>query len=972
MNGKIFNISAGKSFVDELAAKFSSEYKNRPEELAKVLFLLPTRRACQNLTEAFVRRNGLQPTILPQILPVVDTDEDEIFLRGSETLLSEVNAEIDRTERVLIFTRLIMQKPDELGLEKLSLAQAYALAQNLADLMDLAYAENLDFSRLQEIVPEEYAAHWQENLKLLAIITEYWPQILRERHAVDAMQRRNQLLEAECRFWQKNPPEQKIVVAGTTAAFPQLKELVKTVLELPDGEVYLYGLDYSLDDNSWLEIEENHPQFELKELLDYLQISRDSVAHSEDVFTGRERLVSEVMRPASSSAEWRQLAQHPLDKKAFSGLKLINCDDVRQEAKAIALIIRKTLETPEKTAALITADRSLARRVVAELKKWNITADDSAGQPLNLTPVGIYLRLILNVISEKFSQVSLLALLKHPFTACGMSRSVFNQKVRRLELNWRRSKRENDKEDAESADFCRMVLQKLEPLRKLYFLPDADIAELFRTHVETAERLADTDTKSGEKIIWKNEAGSAAAGLVSSFLEKCSVLEQVKPSDYGSFFEALLSGQNVRLRYGMHPRVKILGTIEARLSQFDTTIIGEVNEGVFPKQPEADLWMSRPMRHDFGFPLPERNIGVQAADFAHLLNAPEVYLVRALKVEKKPMNKSRWWLRLETVLAANFGGKSENYAFLYDTGYAFWAKNLERAGQVKPLTAPSPCPDVTKRPRELSATNIEYLLRNPYVIFAKYILRLYPLQEPDREFSALDYGNIVHGALQKFNQLYSEEYPADAEQRLLEIGRAEFEKANISAEVRAFWLPRFEKTVKWLTSLEKSYRENVKKVLPEITGEMTFSAPAGDFKITAKADRLDVNRDGTCTVIDYKTGMARSKKEVMFCKAPQLPAEGLIAANGGFGGKKMPVSSLRYWQLDGTETTVCDEECEQALENTERTLRSFISAYDMKEQPYYVNPNPSKGAGLGDYDHLSRFLEWSVQSSDNEEEKEDE
>jgi len=968
---KIYNISAGKSFVDELAAKFFAEYRNKPEELAEVLFLLPTRRSCQNLTDAFVRQSGLEPTILPQIMPVADIEEDEIFLSGQQDILHNLDTEIDKAERVLIFTRLILQKPDEFGSEPLSLAQAYALAQNLAALLDMACYEELDFSRLSEIVPAEYAAHWQENLRLLKIIIEYWPQILKERHAVDAAQRRKQLLSAECRRWKSCNTRQRIVMAGTTAAFPMLKEMAATILGLPQGEVYLYGIDYSLDDDAWGKIDENHPQYELKELLDYLQISRSSVNNlGNKLFSERERLTSEVMRPAATSAQWRQLRGHPLPKEAFTGLKLINCDDIRQEARVIALIIRNTLETPEKTAALVTADRNLARRVVAELRKWNIVADDSAGQPLSLTPVGIYLRLILNVLTENFSQVGILSLLKHPFTSCGMSRADFKNKIRRLETEWRRTKRENEP-DKENEEFLQSVYRIFLPLKELYFRPRADIGELFRLHLETAERLADTDVKSGDKIIWKNEAGQAAADLAGNFLEKCTVMGQIRPTEYAYFFDSLLAEQNVRLRYGMHPRVKILGAIEARLAQYDVTIVGEVNEGSWPKSTAADLWMSRPMKREFGFPLPERNIGVQAADFAHLLNAPNVYLVRADKVEKTPMNKSRWWLRLETVLSANFS-ETEQYSFLFERKYAYWAKYMERAEKVKLISAPMPCPDVSMRPRELSASNIEYLLRNPYVIFAKYILKLFPLQELDKSFSVQDYGNIVHEALQNFNERFAADYPEDAEKQLLELGYAEFEKKSLPEEVRAFWLPRFRQTVKWLTALEKGYRENVSCVYPEIKGAMVLPAPAGDFKITAKADRLDVNKDGSCTIIDYKTGRARSKKEMITVKAPQLPVEGLIAVKGGFGLKKLLPSSLRYWQLNEEEISVNGEECEKALANAEETLLKYISVFDMPNHPYYANPNLSKNAGSGDYDHLSRFLEWSVQDGEEKDGESDE
>lgn len=965
MAAKIYNIKAGDSFVDVLASYFLKNYENKPEELAKVLFLLPNRRACQSLSEAFVRLRGLEPTILPQILPIADVEEDEVFLTGNHDVIKNLKPEISKTERVLIFTRLIMQKPAELGLGKLSLAQSYALAENLADLIDLAYNENLDFSRLDEIVPAEYAAHWQESLKLLAIITKFWPQILQERGVVDSSFRRNQLLETEIELWHQSQTAQKIVVAGSTAAFPLLKKLVKTVAELPNGEVWLYGLDNYLDDAAWEQIDENHPQFELKELLDYLQINRaDVCCLPNNGFTPRERLVSEIMRPAASSAEWRKLSSYSLPEEAFTGLKLMSCSDIRQEAQAIALLMRKTLETPEKTAALITMDRNLARRVVSELKRWNIIADDSAGQPLSLTPVGVYLRLLINVLESDFSQVSLLSLLKHPFTSCGQKSSVFNQNVRGLELSWRKK----EELSAQQMDFIAEIKNYFQPLAELYRQSAVNFKELFICHIKTAERLADTDIKTGEKIIWKNDSGAAAAKFVNELLQKSELLENIQAQDYLPLLECMLLEQNVRVRFGMHPRIKILGPIEARLTQFDVTIIGEANEGVWPKLPSADMWMSRPMKKDFGFPLPERSIGVMAADFAHLLNAKDVYLTRAERVDGTPTNKSRWWLRLETVLAANFGDNKEKYAGLQDDKYALWAKYWERAAVLKRIKEPRPCPPVAMRPRKLSAVNFEMLMRDPYSVYAKYILGLYPLQNLDEDLAFRDYGNIVHAVIEKFNNKYNTgSYPSDAAEQLLKMGESEFAAQGISADIKAFWWPKFVKTINWLTNIEENYRREVACVHNEIQGSLCFDSSGGKFTITAKADRIDETKGGGLNILDYKTGSARSVKEVETGMAPQLPIEGLIAEQGGFPDiPAKEVESLRYWKLGDKEILCNQEQSRRGLEKTMQYLQTWISSYDSAATPYLAKPIPSRAPSYSDYDHLSRYLEWSVKDDFDE------
>lgn len=376
-----------------MAERFLAEYRDNPLALAEVLFLLPNRRACKAMADAFVKAQGMQPTLLPQMTPIGDVEEDELLLsgEGAEEALFGLLPAIERSERLMLFTKIIMAKPSDFGLEKMSLNQACFLAQELARLIDTVHNENLDFSNLAQLVPEEYAAHWQETLKFLEIITRYWPEILKERGLSDPSFRRNELIRRQCHIWRKHPPAKRIVAAGTTATFPAMKELAATVLALPKGELIINGLDRELDADSWAAIDETHPQFELKELLDYLELKREDVADFEPARNiEREKLISEVMRPAKTTDKWRNLALEGIKSEALHGITAVNCNDIREEALAIALIMRQTLEIPEKTAALVTPDRNLARRVASELERWDIKVDDSAGRPLTLTPVGTF------------------------------------------------------------------------------------------------------------------------------------------------------------------------------------------------------------------------------------------------------------------------------------------------------------------------------------------------------------------------------------------------------------------------------------------------------------------------------------------------------------------------------------------------------------------------------------------------------
>ncbi len=938
-----------------MAKNLLSEYEGDWLGLSSVLVLLPNRRACKTLAEAFVRLKGMSPTLLPQMMPLGDLEEDEILLRGSVSgkEIFSLPPAIANNERLMLFMKIIMSRPQDFGIGQMPPEQACYLAAELGRLIDVANNEGLDFENLENLVPEEYATHWQETLKFLEIITANWPKILKERGVCDASFRRSEMLRLQSEIWQENPPKTRIIAAGTTATFPAMKELVKTIFNLPKGEIVLSGLDKNLSEDDWTLVDETHPQFELKELLDYLGQSRNEVQNLvEPKNQDREVLLSEVMRPAKTTDKWRNLKEKNIKAEAFSGIQTLSCQDIRQEALAIASIMRETLETSEKTAALVTPDRNLARRVAAELERWNIKVDDSAGRPLGSTAWGAFMRLLIKAVAPEAGRIDVLSLLKHPLTGMGQSYADVRFKARELECKvWRA-----DKEDEDLEQILHEFEEKTKKLRELMLEQKARLTDLLMAHMEAAEEIAATKDKEGETLLWKGEDGNAGASFMADWLENADVLGEIETVGYAGLFEAMLSGIMVRPKFGTHPRLKILGPIEARLSQFDVMIIGEVNEGVWPQTASADPWMSRPMKKDFGFPLPEKTIGVLGLDFCQLLGAESVFLTRAERVQGTPMIKSRWWMRLDTVLKA-VGVLPES---LENKFYEQLAAQADLPQKFEKALPPSPKPPVAARPRELSVSAFEMLLRDPYSVFAKYILKLKPLEDIEPDLTMADYGTIIHKILEDFNNKHPNSFPENAEEELLEMGKNSFTQNKIAQEKQVFWWPKFVKMVKHLVELEKDYRQDIKTVHNECKGSWRFEAPAGEFTITAKADRIDETKDGKVNIIDYKTGKARSVKEVSRGFAPQLPLEGLIAQNGGFANiPAAEVEKLIYWQL-GVKDTVVDDKVGKVITENEEHLKETINLFDFETTAYICHPNPKRIPEYSDYEHLARVKEWKV------------
>lgn len=960
MTATIFNIPASCRFSDVLANKILQDCCGNYLSLTDITVLLPNHRACRELRNAFVRLHGMEPTLLPRLLPLGEAEDEEIFFSDIGEQIQNLPPAISPIERTLLFTRLITARNREFDIENISFAQAAMLAQDLGNLVDMVKRQELDFDKLQDLVPEEYASHWQKTLNFLQIITKFLPQILQERGQIDASERSCRMLQIQKKFWETHPPRNKVIVAGTTATFPAMKDLIKTVLNLPQGEVYLSGLDKYLDDESWKQIGESHPQFELKQLLDYLQVSRFDVA---DLLLPqnpeREKFISEIMRPAATTDKWRNLAEGDIKPQAFDKLKLINCREISEEAAAIAMIMRKTLETPEKTAALVTTDRNLARRVAGQLQRWNITVDDSAGKPLSRTPVGIFLCLIAEYCQEpNFDPLKFVALLKHPFSAFGKNRQNLLTEIRQYEKQYLRQRQA----PADIKQPISSYLDILDPLQSLLHNPQASFADILRCHIAIAEKIATDNSLGGDKILWRGDDGESAARLISELLQYADTIGNISCDQYGDFFSALLGGVSVRPKYGTHPRLKILGPIESRLSGFDTVIIGEVNEGSLPAKTDNGAWMSRPMKKDFGLPLPEQSIGVLAHDFCNMLAQTEVYLTRAERVEGTPTVKSRWLMRCEAVLQA--GGF--NADTIREQNFADWAARLDKTEQHRPIGEPRPCPPVSTRPRELWATAIENLMRDPYIIFAKYILQLKPLEEINRTPDVLDFGNMVHKILEQFNRLYPAELPENAQDILFDMLQREISQHNPDTKTMTFWYNNAKKMLLWLLQEEKNYRINIAKVNCEVSGTTDFAAQAGPFTIAARADRIDIRKDGKISVIDYKTGSARKVSEIKKGYAPQLPIEGIIAASGGFEGiDAASVYELAYWRL-GKEKIAINEDMEQLLQTYRDNIKELIDLFDNPEQPYLTQPNPQYAPPYSDYEHLSRIKEWGIADDSNE------
>ncbi|NKB43457.1 MAG: double-strand break repair protein AddB [Alphaproteobacteria bacterium] len=976
----MWSIPPALGFVDALADGLLAETGGDPLALAEITVLVPTRRAGRSLREAFLRRAQGKPLLLPRLMPLQDIDEDEALLSGfggNDTTPLDIAPPIAPLSRQILLTRLILSQA-EASEQHQSPEQAARLAQELARLLDQVQTERLSFENLADLVPDTLAEHWQLTLNFLQVVTQHWPNLLEERGTVDPAEHRNQVFAAQARAWRQAPPQGLIVAAGSTGTIPATRDLLSVVAALPNGCLVLPGLDQRLEDEAWAVLEESHPQYTLKALLDHFETTRDTVsawpvealsANAEQ----RQRLITEVMRPAETSERWQSL--EGLERSAVDGIQRIEAPTPREEAAAIAMVLRWVVEEDGRTGALVTPDRALARRVSAELERWELTVDDSAGQPLTETPPGVFLRLTAAMAMDQLAPIPLLATLKHPLAAGGMAPPTFRDMVRDLEVSILRGPRPSeglaglrnalaghDDHDPALDGWLATLHSGMATYESIMAGGATSLSTILRAHVEWAETLAASKDTAGPLRLWAGPAGESLARFIAELDEAAPDLGDIHPMAYPGLLDALLSGQVVRPPYGTHPRLSILGPLEARLLRPDVLVLSGLNEGTWPANTDSDPWMSRPMRKAFGLPQPERRVGQAAHDIAQGLGAPDVFLTRSLKVEGNPTVASRWWRRFDQVLdAAKIPALSETgrYAWLP------WSAALTRPEKIEAWSAPAPRPPVDTRPRRLRVTEVETWMRDPYEIYARHVLKLRALDPIDADAGSADYGTIVHDILQDFVRAYPNSLPKNLENILQELAEKTFGRADLAPGILAFWAPRFERIANWFAEQEREGRGDIQKAHAEVSGTITLSGPASAFELSARADRIDELKDGSLSIIDYKTGAVPSTKEVAAGYAPQLPLEAVIAAEGGFSGiPAKDVSNLAYWRLtgrgDGGEVRTAGDSAAELRTDALAGLTTLIKIFDDPATPYEARPHPDMAPRFGDTQHLARVKEWAA------------
>ncbi|MCG7393049.1 double-strand break repair protein AddB [Microvirga sp. ACRRW] len=1041
---RVFSIPPGCAFLPTLVdalldGRLVGPLEDDPAALADITIYVPTRRATRALIALLAERGAGRAQLLPRIVPLGETDEAEFELTGLEgTPFAEtasLKPPIPPLERRLILTRLVQRWSAEVDRALLQLgpevpfmvpaspADAVNLAGDLETLMDAFTTEGIDWHALELAVDADYSKYFEITRHFVQIASENWPKILAERAASDPAQRRTALIEAEARRLTRERPSHPMIVAGSTGSVPATAHLMATIARLPRGAIVLPGLDTDLDEESWSTIGaggddesdpvHSHPQASLRRLIDKnLRIKRSEVAilgEPSEQARARNHLLSETLRPADTTDRWALISSEErlaMSGKGCEGLTIIEAMDEREEAFSIAIALRETLQHPDKTAALVTPDRALAARVTAELARWGLGVEDSAGIPLADTPAGRLARLTAEAAADDLSPVRLLSLLAHPLVRLGFPRATVEQAASILEIGVlrgpapapgiagmraalatrraekdHRTPRPRARLSEADWDLADELLRRLD-LAFQTFTPAAHGEERIdlMALVEHHRRAFDLLCAAPEDDEGESEPTLEPLAALFDDLENSDIREEEghpllgRFVDYPAFFTALAKQRSLSPSpRSTHRRLKILGLLEARLLSVDRVVLGGLDEGTWPPRTVTDAFLNRPMRARVGLMPPERRIGQTAHDFVQALGTHDVVITRAHKRDGSPMVPSRFLQRLKA-----FTGKDvwERMVKAGET-YRRLARTLDTPEPAPPLPRPRPKPDPALFPRSLSVTEVETLVRDPYSIFARHVLKLDALEAIAVAPSAANRGTIIHDVVGQFAERFPREIPAHADEILLGLGEEAFgEIREAYPELYAEWWPRFERLAIAFLDWERERRPSIAEVYAERSGRLSIPMPDGSiFNLRARADRIEYRRDGGFSIIDFKTGQPPGVREVYAGFSPQLTLEAVMLMKGAFKGLPMAKETpeLVYVHTTGGREPIKPRTIEpgrneersvpEIVEEHRRRFEGMIARFVKGEAAYVSRPFPKYARRFSEYDHLARVKEWSLASA---------
>lgn len=1004
--GKVWTIAPGADFLGSLARVLSEDFglPGRPDALADAIIYVPNRRSARALTLALFDTLGSKGTLLPPDVRTLGDLESDEPPPVSETALIDFAMPLSPASRLGVLAQLVSAFYRQEYERVLPPASALAAARELSRLLEQAtFAEEpVDWSKLEALsLDAELAGHLEVSTRFLAIVAEAWPQWLAENNVADPFEYRMRAARALVESWRVAPPGAPVIIAGSTGATPTGRMLMKAALDLPIGLVVFPGLDTHLSEKAAAAVLKapSHPQHALVRTVKTLGLELGSVQNWPEGGAGagrdaRRKLVHEALAPADDTADWRETlsalarsadtSQQAFARTALEGLSVIELPNEAAEADAAALLLRKVLQTPGATGALVTPDAGLARRVGALLKRWNIHVPPSAGQPLARTPAGSLISLCAQWAADPADPMALSAVLKHPFVKYRDAGDLLDLHFLRGPRRWRDLtafaalidvRHKEERKPAFSPEEQAAASAAVRALAALVDRLGADFSQARVIEVSEGVRLvaALAEAVSETPLPWAGEDGAGASKLLERLDEMGTYLGAVRPAELAELVGTECANLTVSMGEPEHPRLSIWGPLEARLQSADLVVLAGLNEDVWPEKTPPDAFLPRRFRNALGLMDPDERLGLSAHDFAQLACAPDVVMLHAARRDDAPAVASRWVWRLRTLAQGALRKDAGPVLAGAMAPLPEWVRTWQAGQAPLPEAGLRVEPRPTRRPAgwpgRMSVTRVDRLQRDPYAIWAEDVLSLRTVDPLGTPMQANLRGTAIHKALELFEKQGAEK----SEAGLLALLRAELEA---SGAPETDWLSRaaiWETVAAWYLDW-RGGRDVSGGLNLEVNGKLEYQIEGEKFVLSAQADRIETSAAGDLTIVDFKTGSSPSDKAISIGFDQQMPLQALIAQRGGFENVRgAPVAALEYVEFKGKPKArrigtgrIPDMDVPSLVARAEEGVQNLIAAYRQPGAVFASAPRVQFVKYDFGYNLLARRAEWTSDTSDGE------
>ena len=978
IKGQVYTSQSGENLAEAVVEKIMGSLpKSNPLALTDITIYVPSPRAGLALKEAFIKQNGAG--LLPAIHMMSFHDEDMDAHRFERNDLEKKEI-ISSLGRQMVLTQFV-----QTAYPSYSFNKCFEQATALSSLFSKLKAYDLTLSDVEKEIPENLSNHWKQNVEFFKIAFQFYPNWLGGNHKVDTVDAAQKAVEVELESLQKNGMKNPIWAVGFSDTTPLGFKLLKEIISHEKGVLIFSSLDKNMSDDLFESVPETHPQFTLKRMLSKLEIKRAEVTFlKENITSSRALCWQQALAPAAGLKKLDDTTA----LQGLKGLSYVEAATESEEAELIALMMRETLESENKTCALISPDRRLSLRVEACLKKWGVNVDDSAGMPLLSTPVGRLFYMIVNLVNEYFSPLVLAEFLHHKHTNLGHIENK-KQKLKALEHLVLRGEKpaagfvglrqklqkslQNERKDGSLAPDAATLLDELENVFKPLLGKGAKYKVDFwiSKHLNILKTVLKQD-ENDDLNIFDDESGQTLLGMLSSWQDAAKDVNEINLETYMGMLAGVMSTTAVRKKQSTHPRLFIWGPMESRLQNVDRVIVGALNEGVWPRQVAADVWFNSTICEKLGIPNAQVHVGMSAHDLLNLVTQKEVFMTRTLKDAEGETIPSRFISRFESVMPKHV------FEQLLQTG-GVWksrVKSLRLNGDVNRINPPKPTPEIQRRPAIWSASTARDIMQCPYKVYVRKVLKLEALEAYEESFSAALKGQLIHKVLESFFVEVAHMPPpftgdksnkTEVYNHLMLQARVAFEAVEEKAS-KALGLKQMEKIAHAFA--HKVVQDHLNGTLPlSIEKDASVLLESG-VKLYAKADRIDQSKEGL-VVIDYKTGAPPSTKDVLKGTEPQMAVESVILKRGGFE-RHSSVKALEYWHVSGKKgegikfqnAIGAKEDLEAFTQMADDALNDITNEMHKSEKAYEAFPGgeameEKKGpCRYCDFAGVCRFKDW--------------